>query len=104
MKNLGFNIHNSNDGKTSFDRQVRQAKEYATNALNNEKDLIVNPNMKNLKTTFTQDIKDISEQEKKTAEFLKAKKEKEAKQGLNLSSQNKGNKFGHLKKKEDLER
>ena len=69
-----------------------------------EKDLKVNPNMKNLKTTFTQDIKDISEQEKKTAEFLKAKKEKEAKQGLNLSSQNKGNKFGHLKKKEDLER
>ena len=36
------NIHNSNDGKTSFDRQVRQAREYATNALNNEKDLIVN--------------------------------------------------------------
>ena len=69
-----------------------------------EKDLKVNPNMKNLKTTFTQDIKDISEQEKKTAEFLKAKKEKEAKQGLNLSSQNKGNKFANLKKKEDLER
>ena len=63
-----------------------------------EKDLIVNPNMKNLKTTFTQDIKDISEQEKKTAEFLKAKKEIEAKQGLNLSSQNKGNKFANLKK------
>ena len=36
------NIHNSIEGKTSFDRQVRQAKEYATNALNNEKDLIVN--------------------------------------------------------------
>ena len=36
------NIHNSINGKTSFDRQVRQAKEYATNALNNEKDLIVN--------------------------------------------------------------
>ena len=69
-----------------------------------EKDLKVNPNMKNLKTTFTQDIKDISEQEKKTAEFLKAKKEKEAKQGLNLSSQNKSNKFANLKKKEDLER
>ena len=32
------------------------------------------------------------------------KREREAKQGLNLSSQNKGNKFGHLKKKEDLER
>ena len=36
------NIHNSIEGKTSFDRQVRQAKEYAINALNNEKDLIVN--------------------------------------------------------------
>ena len=36
------NIHNSINGKTSFDRQVRQAREYATNALNNEKDLIVN--------------------------------------------------------------
>ena len=35
------NIHNSIEGKTSFDRQVRQAKEYATNALNNEKDLKV---------------------------------------------------------------
>ena len=68
-----------------------------------EKDLKVNPNMKNLKTTFTQDIKDISEQEKKTAEFIRMKKEREAKQGLNLSSQSKGNKFGHLKKKEDLE-
>ena len=32
------------------------------------------------------------------------KREREAKQGLNLSSQNKGNKFVNLKKKEDLER
>ena len=46
----------------------------------------------------------ISDLEMKTAEFLKAKKEREAKQGLNLSSKNKGNKFAHLKKKEDRDR
>lgn len=32
------NIHNSKAGKTAFDRQVRQAYEYAKNALEDEKD------------------------------------------------------------------
>lgn len=35
------NIHKSRDGKTCFDRQVRQAELYAENALNGEKDLVV---------------------------------------------------------------
>lgn len=72
-----------------------------------EKDLIVNPNMKNLKTTFTQDIKDISEKDKKDKKFfeeMKAKKEKESQEKLNISSVKKTNKFTNLKKKEDLER
>ena len=51
--------------------------------------------MKNLKTTFTQDIKDISEQEKKTAEFLKAKRERESNLRINISFESKVN----LKKK-----
>jgi hypothetical protein len=36
------NIHNSSQGKTCYDRQVRQAYEYAKNALNGEKDTVVN--------------------------------------------------------------
>lgn len=32
------NIHNSSKGKTCHDRQVRQALEFAKNALNGEKD------------------------------------------------------------------
>lgn len=32
------NIHDSNEGKTCHDRQVRQALQYAKNALANEKD------------------------------------------------------------------
>ncbi len=67
-----------------------------------EKDLQVNKT-KN-QTSYKTEIVELTELEKKNAEFLKMKREREAKQGLNLSSQNKGNKFGHLKKKEDLER
>lgn len=40
------NIHKSNEGKTCHDRMVRQAHEYAKNALNNEKDKEV-PYLKN---------------------------------------------------------
>lgn len=32
------NIHNSKEGKTCFDRQVRQAKKYAENAINGKKE------------------------------------------------------------------
>lgn len=35
------NIHESHKGETCHDRQVRQAYEYAKNALNNDKDKIV---------------------------------------------------------------
>lgn len=35
------NIHNSSLGKTCHDRQVRQAHEYAKNALKGEKDIVV---------------------------------------------------------------
>ena len=38
---LTANLHNSRKGKTCYDRQVRQAEEYAKNALNGEKELIV---------------------------------------------------------------
>lgn len=36
------NIHHSRDGKTCHDRMVRQAEKYAQNALNGNKDEIVN--------------------------------------------------------------
>ena len=35
------NIHESSKGKTCHDRQVRQAYEYAKNALKGEKDVVV---------------------------------------------------------------
>ena len=68
----------------------------------NEKNLQVNKT-KN-QTNYKSEIIELTDLEKKNAEFLKMKKQREAKQGLNLSSQNKGNKFVNLKKKEDLER
>lgn len=36
------NIHKSHKGETCHDRQVRQAYQYAQNALNGEKDIEVN--------------------------------------------------------------
>lgn len=68
----------------------------------NEKNLQINKT-KN-QTKYKSEIIELTDLEKKNAEFLKMKKQREAKQGLNLSSQNKGNKFVNLKKKEDLER
>ena len=35
---LTANYNNSREGKTCYDRQVRQAEQYSINALNNEKD------------------------------------------------------------------
>lgn len=35
------NIHNCTKGETSHDRQVRQAYQFAKNALNGEKDIVV---------------------------------------------------------------
>lgn len=69
-----------------------------------EKDLIVNPNIKDKKVSYNYEEQQLSDIEKKNAQFLKMKKEREAKQGLNISSNTKGNKFSHLKKKDDLER
>ncbi|WP_418180483.1 MobP1 family relaxase [Aliarcobacter lanthieri] len=68
-----------------------------------EKNLQVNKKAKN-QTSYKTDIVELTDLEKKTAEFLRMKREREAKQGLNLSSQSKGNKFANLKKKDDLER
>ncbi|MFW3372558.1 MobP1 family relaxase [Aliarcobacter butzleri] len=69
-----------------------------------KKDLIVNPNIKDKKVSYNYEEQQLSDIEKKNAQFLKMKKEREAKQGLNISSNVKGNKFSHLKKKDDLER
>lgn len=69
-----------------------------------EKDLIVNPNIKDKKVSYNYEEQQLSDIEKKNAQFLKMKKEREAKQGLNISSNVKGNKFSHLKKKDNLER
>ena len=46
----------------------------------------------------------VSDLDKKNAEFIRMKRERETKQRLNLSSKNKGNKFAHLKKKDDRNR
>lgn len=39
---LTNNLHKSSEGKTCFDRQVREAYEYAKNAMANEKEKQVN--------------------------------------------------------------
>ena len=67
----------------------------------NEKNLQVNKT-KN-QTKYKSEIVELTDLEKKNAEFLKMKKQREAKQGLNVQTQGKG-KFGHLRKKEELER
>ena len=38
---LTANIYGCRDGKTSYDRQVRQAEQYSKNALNGDKDIKV---------------------------------------------------------------
>ncbi len=38
---LTNNLHNSSKDETCYDRQIRQAYQYAKNALNNEKDIKV---------------------------------------------------------------
>lgn len=68
-----------------------------------EKDLQVNKNIKN-KTSYKTEIIEITELEKKNAEFIKIRKGREEKKDLNISNNKKGNKFSHLKKKADLER
>ena len=68
-----------------------------------EKDLKMVSDKENRKPIYSSKVV-ISELEKKTAEFIRMKKEREAKQGLNLSSKSKGNKFGNLTKKEDIDR
>lgn len=97
-----------------FDKKTKKYSVYTKSVLKNvwdcsilgraEKDLIVNPNIKDKKVSYNYEEQQLSDIEKKNAQFLKMKKEREAKQGLNISSNTKGNKFSHLKKKDDLER
>ena len=67
----------------------------------NEKNLQINKT-KN-QTKYKSEIIELTELEKKNAEFLKMKKQREAKQELNVQTKSKG-KFGHLRKKEALEK
>ncbi len=67
----------------------------------NEKNLQVNKT-KN-QTKYKSEIVELTDLEKKNAEFLKMKKQREAKQELNVQTKSKG-KFGHLRKKEALEK
>lgn len=60
----------------------------------------MNKNAESRKQTYSSKAV-LSELERKNAEFIKMKREKELK---GAPTQSKGNKFGHLKKKEDLER
>jgi hypothetical protein len=68
-----------------------------------EKDLEINKNVK-AETSYKTEVIEITELEKKNAEFIKIKKEREAPKSLNISNNKKANKFSHLKKKNDLER
>ncbi|MCT7471502.1 hypothetical protein N5T90_11525 [Aliarcobacter cryaerophilus] len=96
-----------------FDKKTKKYSVHTKTALKNvwdcsilgraEKDLKMASKTSDRKVKYTSETV-ISDLEMKTAEFLKAKKEREAKQGLNLSSKNKGNKFAHLKKKDDRDR
>ena len=54
-------------------------------------------------TKYKSEIIELTDLEKKNAEFLKMKREREAKQGLNIQTQVKG-KFGYLRNKEEFER
>ncbi|UYF42556.1 MobP1 family relaxase [Aliarcobacter cryaerophilus] len=66
-----------------------------------EKELKMNKNVENRKQTYSSKAV-ISELERKNAEFIRMKKEKELKEA---PTQSKGNKFAHLKKKStDVER
>ena len=67
-----------------------------------EKDLKMASKTSDRKVKYTSETV-VSDLDKKNAEFIRMKKEREAKQGLNLSSQTKG-KFGQLKKKDGLDR
>lgn len=67
-----------------------------------EKDLKMASKTSDRKVKYTSETF-VSDLDKKNAEFIRMKKEREAKQGLNLSSQTKG-KFGQLKKKDGLDR
>jgi hypothetical protein len=69
-----------------------------------EKDLKMASKTSDRKVKYATETIELTELEKKNAEFIRIKKEREAKQGLNLSSKNKSNKFAHLKKKDDFER
>ena len=65
-----------------------------------EKELKMNKNVENRKQTYSSKAV-LSELERKNAEFIKMKREKELK---GAPTQSKGNKFAHLKKKDDVER
>lgn len=69
-----------------------------------EKDLKMASKTSDRKVKYATETIELTELEKKNAEFIRIKKEREAKKGLNLSSKNKSNKFAHLKKKDDFER
>ncbi len=96
-----------------FDKKTKKYSVHTKTALKNvwdcsilgraEKDLKLVPKDKNTKVKYSSETV-VSDLDKKNAEFIRMKKEREAKQGLNLSSKNKGNKFAHLKKKDDRNR
>ena len=67
-----------------------------------EKDLKSVPKDKDTKVKYLSET--VANKDEKLAEFFRMKREKEAKEGLNLSSAKKPNKFGNLKKKDDYER
>ena len=65
-----------------------------------EKDLKTVPKSKDTKVKYTSETV-VSDLDKKNAEFIKMKKEREAKQGLNVSTGKKPNRFGKPIKKDD---
>ncbi|RBQ27618.1 MobP1 family relaxase [Arcobacter sp. CECT 9188] len=69
-----------------------------------EKDLKSVPKTNDRKVKYETETVELTELEKKNAEFLKMKKEREAKQGLNISTGKKPNRFGKPIKKDDRDR
>lgn len=69
-----------------------------------EKDLKMASKTTDRKVKYATETIELTELEKKTAEFLKIKKEREAKEGLNISTGKKPNRFGKHIKKDDFER
>ncbi|RBQ32295.1 spore coat protein CotH [Arcobacter sp. FW59] len=97
-----------------FDKKTKKYSVHTKTALKNvwdcsikgrlEKDLKMASKTNDRKVKYGTEAVELTELEKKNAEFLKMKREREAKQGLNIATGKKPNRFGKPIKKDDRDR